>query len=313
MHLQIQPSVDIASVHPSVLPLLENPAPPELWPPEPRTAAATRKRFKHGLHSRHAVVPGESREAFREFRHDLIQDLRPVDAEECGVVEQMVVAQWRLKRLWATQTGMYERFEQNTPPQAGDSHPLRLADCFSDDCAHERELDKLSLHEVRLVNIFHRCGRRLDLLRDQRRKQFSRPKGRPFPGEEVFYGQPDAARAPAAQPPASSPGVEVRETAATPSPDTASGENADRDPAAVAAQEALAAAGADRPGADRDPPLPGPTAAEVGSPGAAGAAPADSQRPDAQADAGNLPDVGADRDPPQRDWRAAIDGRVTGG
>jgi hypothetical protein len=227
-------------------------------------------RFTHGLDSKHAVIPGESREAFRDHRHAMIWDLRPVDAEEGAVVEQMVVAQWRLKRLWATQTGVYERFEREYPAVPGDSHPRRLADCFSDDCANERELDKLSLHEVRLVNIFHRCGRRLDLLREQRRKQFSRPKGRPYPGEPLYYGEPGAFEP--APPPAAAPIMERPETAASPSPDIASGEIADRGPAAVAAQKILVADAAadhienppadtgDQPdvGADRDPPPPNP-------------------------------------------------------
>jgi hypothetical protein len=281
MHLQIQPSVDAVSIHPSVLP------PPEIEsPPAPRTAAASRMRLKHGLHSLHAVVPGESREAFRAFRNDLIQDLRPVDAEECALAEQMVVAQWRLKRLWATQTGVYELFEQICPAEAGETHPLRLADCFSDDCANERELDKLSLHEVRLVNIFHRCGRRLDLLRDQRRKRFSRPESGPFAEEEVLYATPPPA-APASeplavpQPPAPPPVVVHAETAATPSNDATSSENADRGGGAADAAnihiENTPADTGDRPdvGADRDPPPHNPPP----------------------------------RDPPPRDWRAAIDGR----
>jgi hypothetical protein len=213
-------------------------------------------RFTHGLYSRHAVIPGERQEAFRAFRHDWIRDLRPVGTEECSLVEQMAVAQWRLKRVWATQTGVYERFERDYPADAGDSHPERLADCFADDCAHERELDKLSLHEVRLVNIFHKCGRRLDLLRDQRRKQFSRPKDRPFPGEEVYYAEPE----PTPQSAQSTPAPEPAEPDATPSSDATSGENADRGDAAQAAQDfPVRDASAERVNsapvaADRDPP-----------------------------------------------------------
>jgi hypothetical protein len=255
MEAQIQPSVDATQIHPSLFPLSE----PES-PPEPRTAAATRMRFTHGLYSRHAVVPGESRDAFRAFRHAWIENLRPADVEECGLVEQMVIAQWRLKRLWATQTGVYERFERQHPALEGGSHPERLAGCFGEDCAHERELDKLSLHEVRLVNIFHRCGRRLDLLRDQRRKMFSRPKGRPFPGLEVSYAAPE----PPPQPAEITPAPEPAQTAATPSSDTASDENEDRGDVTVTVPDGEERDGSrdtmDRAdvGADRDPP-PGAT------------------------------------------------------
>jgi hypothetical protein len=246
MHLQIQPSVDAVSIHPSVFPLPE----PES-PPAPRTAAATRMRLKHGLYSKHAVIPGESLEKFRDYRQDTILDQQPVAPEEADLVEQMVLAQWQLKRVWATQTGVYERFERMEPAE-GESHPERLAQCFLDDCAHEQALDRLSRHYVRLVNIYHKAARKLDLLRDQRRKRLSRPQGVPFAEEEVLYAAPPPAPpAPASeplaapQPPAPATVAERAETAATPSIDERSGENADRGGAAGNCADV---------GADRDPP-----------------------------------------------------------
>jgi hypothetical protein len=259
MHLQIQPSVDMFPAHPSVFPLPE----PES-PPAPRTAAATRMRLKHGLYSQHAVIPGESLEKFRDYRQDTILDQQPVTSEEADLVEQMVLAQWQLKRVWATQTGVYERFEREVPAEVGATHPERLAQCFLDDCADELALDRLSRHYVRLVNIYHKASRKLDLLRDQRRKRLSRPLGVPFADEEVLYaapppGAPAQASEPLAAPqhPAPAPVVGSAQIAATPSIDATSGENADR--------------------------------------GGAGAG------------------VRADRDPPPRDWRAAIDERAVGG
>jgi hypothetical protein len=157
-------------------------------------------RLKHGLYSKHAVIPGESLEKFRDYRQDTILDQQPVAPEEADLVEQMVLAQWQLKRVWATQTGVYERFEQQVPAEAGATHPERLAQCFLDDCAHELALDRLSRHYVRLVNIYHKAARKLDLLRDQRRKRLSRPLGVPFADEEVRYAAPQPAPpAPAAE------------------------------------------------------------------------------------------------------------------
>jgi hypothetical protein len=147
--------------------------------------------LKHGLYSRQAVIPGESREAFRDYRADTILDQQPIVQEEADLVEQMVLAQWQLKRVWATQTGVYERFEQAFPAEGGASHPERLAQCFLDDCAHGQALDRLSRHVTRLVNVYHKASRKLELLRDQRRKLLSRPKGVPYAGEPVVYAPPE--------------------------------------------------------------------------------------------------------------------------
>ena len=85
------------------------------------------------------------------------------------LAEQMVMAQWQLRRLWATQTGVYLAFDA-AYPSAGESHPQRLAETFAWDSADAHTLDRMSLHQVRLVNLFNRCGRRLDALREQARR-----------------------------------------------------------------------------------------------------------------------------------------------
>jgi hypothetical protein len=67
---------------------------------------------------------------------------------------------------------------------------MRLAQCFLADCATERTLDKLSLHQVRLVNTFHKAAKLLALLGDQREKGLSRPSNRRrFPN--AVYAPPE--------------------------------------------------------------------------------------------------------------------------
>ncbi len=215
--------------------------------PENRTAAAARSRTKHGLYSQHAVIPGEDPVAFRALRDEMFRDLQPICPEEAKTAAQMVMVQWQLERLWATQTGVFEEYERVRPPQGGESHPLRLAQCFLDDCANERSFDKLSLQQQRLINLFHKCGRRFDTMREQHRKGQSRAKDRYEAQEQVSY---EVAVAPDPAP---------AEMSASPSSDATSGEIADREPRVAPA----------RPASTEPEPQPGIPVAEHAAPEAA--------------------------------------------
>ncbi len=143
-------------------------------PGNPRTlhtAAATRVRLKHGFYSSRAVIAGEAEAEFVEFRHDMIHELLPGGPVESAFVDQMILAQWKLKRLWAAQTGVYLRHERQQPADPAASYPEWVAACVQDDNAHTGDLHRLSLEEVRLVNIFHKAYRQFDLLAGMRRKR----------------------------------------------------------------------------------------------------------------------------------------------
>ncbi len=222
MDTQTQPIVDMPETQPST--------------GAPRTAAATRARITHGLYSRHAVIPGEDPAAFRALRDELLRDLMPICPEEAKTAAQMVMVQWQLERLWAIQTGVFFEYERVKPAQGDVSHPVRLAQCFLDDCANERAFDKLSLQQQRLINLFHKCGRRLDTLREQHRKGLTRSKDRYEAGEQVSY---EVAAAPDPVP---------AELPVGPSSDATSGEIADRESLLVPTREGNAVTGQKSPG-----------------------------------------------------------------
>jgi hypothetical protein len=139
-------------------------------PRDDAAAAPARRRLKHGLYSQVAVIPGEDAAEFEAFRADLVDDLQPVGEQEERAAEQMAVAQWQLWRVWQMRTGTYQRLLRGNPGAPGESMNERLGACFLYDCTGARGLDRLSMHEVRLVNLFHKCGKRLDVLREQRRR-----------------------------------------------------------------------------------------------------------------------------------------------
>jgi hypothetical protein len=67
---------------------------------------------------------------------------------------------------------------------------MRLAQCFMADTATERTLDKMSLHQMRLINTFHKSAKLLLLLGDLREKGLFRANARRrFP--DAVYARPE--------------------------------------------------------------------------------------------------------------------------
>jgi hypothetical protein len=137
--------------------------------PALRTAAATRARLKHGMYSRHIVLPGEDRAEYEDLRADLLDDLGPDGETESKVVEHLVHAQWKLQRLWANETGVHVMHEEAFP-QGDTPLPLRLAACGQWDAAGNRELERISRHQQRVFNQFYKALRELAVVRKQRQE-----------------------------------------------------------------------------------------------------------------------------------------------
>ena len=68
----------------------------------PRSAeckvAASKNSLKHGLLSSEAVMEGESKDEFEQFRESLLADLAPEGELECMLADRIVAASWRLRR-----------------------------------------------------------------------------------------------------------------------------------------------------------------------------------------------------------------------
>ena len=55
--------------------------------------------LKHGLRSKHPVIPGEDPIEYQHKLDELRADLRPLNALEDAIVEQIADTTWRLKRI----------------------------------------------------------------------------------------------------------------------------------------------------------------------------------------------------------------------
>jgi hypothetical protein len=84
----------------------------------PRTqegkAAVRLNAVKHGLLSQEVLLPGEDEAALTELGVRLRDELQPVGELENLLVDRIITAYWRLRRLGRVETGIFawERFEE---------------------------------------------------------------------------------------------------------------------------------------------------------------------------------------------------------
>ena len=76
-------------------------------PKTPEGKAAVRlNAVRHGLLSRETLLPGEDEEALRELGQNLRAELQPVGELENHLVDRLVSACWRLRRLRRVEAGI---------------------------------------------------------------------------------------------------------------------------------------------------------------------------------------------------------------
>ena len=93
-------------------------------PKTPGGKAAVRlNALKHGLLSREVLLPGEDEEALRELGERLRAELQPVGELEDLLVDRIVAAYWRIRRLVRVEAGifaweLYEQFAERAKHEA---------------------------------------------------------------------------------------------------------------------------------------------------------------------------------------------------
>src|SRR5919107_5572086 len=93
----------------------------------PRTpegkATARLNATKHGLLSQEVLIPGEDEDALKELAERLRAELQPVGEMESQLVERIIDAVWRLRRLSRVEAGiftweLYEELAQRAQEEA---------------------------------------------------------------------------------------------------------------------------------------------------------------------------------------------------
>ena len=179
----------------------------------PRTAEgkarASLNAISHGLFCKDLVLPGESQEVLKVLRRLWITSLNPQDIAEMWLVDRIVNANWKLRRLQESEMHFHhadksdvlqlEDLEEKLSemherdPRAGRAlTPEDLKQVSSaailciqlNDEEKGKRFDRMSKHEQRLEQSVHRALRQLRQLRKDREKEEELPRS-PFLDGEI--------------------------------------------------------------------------------------------------------------------------------
>jgi hypothetical protein len=125
--------------------------------------ASSRNSTRHGLTSKHVVIPGEDPAEYEAHRADLIQALKPANAVEVELAEELAASSWRLKRAHRVETAVLSEI-------AGDSSDpcLAIAKSFLE---RPKELDRLTRYITAIERAYWRVFNKLEAIQKARREQ----------------------------------------------------------------------------------------------------------------------------------------------
>jgi hypothetical protein len=130
--------------------------------------------LKHGLSAKTLCLNTENPSALEELRERYIRELQPEGQIELDLVEEIVAARWRMRRLWTLETAMLDLetdrqavgikqiFEKIDPP-------TRIAAAFEKLADEGNTLYMLDRYEARHTRSYHRALKTLLRLLDHRR------------------------------------------------------------------------------------------------------------------------------------------------
>jgi hypothetical protein len=159
-------------------------------------ARSSRNAVKHGLTAKYHVIADEDQQEFNQLLNAFLHDHQPEGQTELDLVQAMAVASWRLRRVRAMETGLFNR----GLAEAKD----RLKRAFDRLQPHERkacvfsydtdEFATLARYEGRIERSFYRA------LHELQRLQAARSGRRVPPPQVVEVNQPEPDELAAPQP-----------------------------------------------------------------------------------------------------------------
>lgn len=163
-------------------------------PRTPEGLAAVRfNALRHGLAAKTAVLENENHEDFDELAETFRAEYQPLTPTENLLVDQMIMAAWRLARLRGIETGLFDlRMTDLTARMQKDFTCLepngRRAMAFLDDTRGARAIENLFRYETRIERSFYRALHELQRLRSAPDRQQppdlpSEPDAPPAPPE----------------------------------------------------------------------------------------------------------------------------------
>jgi hypothetical protein len=130
---------------------------------------ASRNAIQHGLNSKVVVLPQENRRAFERLRDAYMDRFEPADPVEAGLIETMAAARWRLNRLIAIESKLYEKElvlqHRDISKQFTEIDDEAKLACVFDHCANQgKSLAMLVRYEGQLNRTYDRAFKQLHAL-----------------------------------------------------------------------------------------------------------------------------------------------------
>jgi len=125
-------------------------------------AAVSLNPLKHGLLSQQTLLPNEDEASLMQLSARLHSQLQPVGELEGLLVERIVAAAWRLRRVLAVETGIYEeeRFSYTGEERSLGLAFMRDASTFSTLSRYETTIERglfKALHELQRLQAARRA------------------------------------------------------------------------------------------------------------------------------------------------------------
>jgi len=140
-------------------------------PKTPEGKAVVRlNALKHGLLSQDILLPGEDEATLRELGERLGSELQPVGELEGLLVEQIIAAVWRLRRLRRVEASIFA-WELDNVVTVPDKSMLGLS--FIRDANSANAFSKLSRYETTIERSLYRALHELQRLQAARRAEGS--------------------------------------------------------------------------------------------------------------------------------------------
>ena len=132
-------------------------------------AAVSQNALTHGLTALDAGIFGEDLEEFDATRQSFEDEFKPVGPLQTLLVQQIVMAAWRLGRIRTLEGGLFQLRWPMTPKNIEKeyqnlSHRTRLAYLFLRDIRGNNALNMLGRYEARVERSFYRALRELQRL-----------------------------------------------------------------------------------------------------------------------------------------------------
>ena len=145
---------------------------------------SSQNSLKHGLTGKAIVLTNEYQEKFDEFHQAYVHEFQPESTVEMDLIDQMVSAQWRLRRIWRMQTAALDlKMDQQEAEIAKAFKQIdqatRTTVAFTALANEEKTLDLLLRYETTYTRMHQRALNSLLKLRKEKLRNDPEPPDAP--------------------------------------------------------------------------------------------------------------------------------------